>query len=654
MKRFSSILIANRGEIAVRIIRTAKGLGYETIAVYSDADEAAMHVREADKAVRIGPAPAVDSYLSIDRIIKAAKTSGAEAIHPGYGFLSENADFAEACAKADIVFIGPTPHAIRTMGDKAKARALMQEIGVPVVPGWQGDDQSVETLKSEAGKIGYPLLIKAAAGGGGRGMREVRSAKDFETALESARREAKAAFGDDTVLLEKLIEGGRHIEIQIIADEHGNTLHLGERDCSVQRRRQKVIEEAPAPHLDPDIRDKMAEDAIKAAESVDYVGAGTVEYLLSADGSYYFLEMNTRLQVEHPVTDLVHRVRLIEEQISVADGENLAELFPYNEPDRDLDMTGIELRLYAEDPARAFAPDSGAIHYFPDWVAGVEARIDRGYVTHDVVRTHYDPLIAKFINCDDERYVVIDELIDALKTIPLLGVRTNRDFLIAILKTDEFREGRFTVDLLDQWQSEGSGPFDLGPLPFEHWAIAALFLAAPSTTLRSPSVTHFDLALEGEGETKTLSVKQRGPGKIQVTDGDDFLDVALISSDGEQHRILIDSVQQTLHAARLDDGRWHIALGDRVAMIGEVQPGASTQAEDDSILTAPVTGQIVSFTAKAGATVKAGETLAVIEAMKMEVPVTAARDGVIKTVHASEGQSASAGAVLIELETNDG
>ncbi|MFW6413136.1 MAG: acetyl-CoA carboxylase biotin carboxylase subunit, partial [Oceanicaulis sp.] len=520
---FSSVLVANRGEIAVRVLREARASGRRAIAVCSDADADALHVREADEAVRIGPAAAAQSYLNVEAILDAAKRTDAEAIHPGYGFLSENAAFAQAVTDAGLVWIGPPPAAIEAMGDKARAKRLMIEAGVPTVPGWQGDAQDGAALKSEAAKIGYPLLIKAVAGGGGRGMRVVRSGAEFDEALASARREAKSAFGDDAVLLEKFVERGRHVEIQVFADAHGNTIHLGERDCSAQRRRQKVIEEAPSPAVSGDLRARMGADAVAAAKAVTYAGAGTVEFLLDDDGAYYFLEMNTRLQVEHPVTEEVTGLNLVQLQFDVAAGKPL----PISQDDVALNGWSVELRLYAEDPYDGFAPQSGRIAWFEPEASGV--RVDTGVVTGDRIGTEYDAMVAKLIGTGPTRDAALDRLRAALRSAPLLGVTTNRDFLLALIDDPRFRAGEITTGDLDRWSEEASGPFSPRDVAFDALALGAALLCDPRRpVLRSGSVTRFDLDVEANADRTTLTVEQMRDGGVIVRQGAAQVEIAIL------------------------------------------------------------------------------------------------------------------------------
>jgi len=463
---FSKVLIANRGEIACRVIRTAKRLGVATVAVYSEADRDALHAELADEAWPIGPAPARDSYLNIEAILDAARNSGAEAVHPGYGFLSENAGSAEACEAAGIVFIGPPASAMRTMGSKAAAKDLMQRHGVPLVPGYHGDDQNPVRLLDEAERIGFPVLIKASAGGGGRGMRAVGSAAEFAAALAGAKREAKSAFGDSRVLLEKFLQQPRHIEVQIFADRHGNTVHLFERDCSIQRRHQKVLEEAPAPGLDPEQRDAMAEAAVAAARAVGYIGACTVEFIAEG-GGFYFIEMNTRLQVEHPVTEAVTGLDLVEWQFRVAAGEPL----PIRQSDLVLHGHAIEARLYAEDPERGFLPQTGTLHglRFPP---SRLARVDTGVRQGDTITPFYDPMIAKIISWGEDRAAALGRLRRALAETVVLGVGTNRDFLARVAAHPEFVSGAVDTGFIERHRAALVPP--RGPAPDTVLAAATL------------------------------------------------------------------------------------------------------------------------------------------------------------------------------------
>ncbi len=467
-RTIQTVLIANRGEIAVRVIRTCRSLGLRTVAVYSDADRDMPHVRLADESVHIGPPEAGQSYLDVERILQACRSSGADAVHPGYGFLSENAGFARALDEAGIVFIGPRPDTIERMGDKIRARQIMEASGVPVVPGYHDGAQDEAALVKEAERIGYPVMIKASAGGGGRGMRVVQNAGDFGAALESARREAQNAFGDDRVFLEKFVTAPRHIEIQVFGDSHGNIVHLFERECSIQRRHQKVIEESPSPALDEASREAMAKAAVEAARAVDYLGAGTVEFIYSDESrSFYFLEMNTRLQVEHPVTELVTGTDLVAEQIRAAAG------LPLSFTQADLSQSGhaIEARLYAEDPAKNFLPSTGRVHVF-DPAAGEGVRVDGGVESGDEISIYYDPMAAKIIAHGANRAEAIDRLLRALRETVFFGPANNLTFLQEVLAHRDFRAGKFTTGFLDQHFAGWRGPV-LSPAQRETARLAA-------------------------------------------------------------------------------------------------------------------------------------------------------------------------------------
>jgi geranyl-CoA carboxylase alpha subunit len=647
-RSFDSVLVANRGEIAVRVLNEARASGMRAIAVYSDADEAALHVREADEAVRIGPAPAAQSYLDINAILNAAQQTGAEAIHPGYGFLSENASFARAVIKAGLVWIGPPPEAIDAMGDKARAKALMIEAGVPTLPGWQGEDQSDASLKARADTVGYPLLIKAVAGGGGRGMRIVRDASDFDAALASARREAKSAFGDDAVLLERFIERGRHVEIQVFADSQGHVLHLGERDCSAQRRRQKVIEEAPSPAVDDALRARMGADAVAAAKAVDYVGAGTVEFLLDDEGGYYFLEMNTRLQVEHPVTEAITGTNLVQRQFAVAAGEPL----PLTQDEITLTGHSIELRLYAEDPFNEFAPQSGRVLAYNPHGVTEGVRVDSGVDQFSVIGTDYDAMVAKLIAHAPTRAEAIAALREHMIEAPLMGVRTNRDFLIRLLDDAAFAAGEVRTADLDAWSEAGSGPFSPAEPPFEAIALAAADATATyDEVYRSPSVRCMALDLEVDGKAHSVSVEQLRGGGVRVLDGETPLEIVFDDAGFSRTSYTLNGEAREAHLVRLDDeAGYHIALGDRMVFVREASPWSDADASDASKILAPVSGAVVAVHVKPGDAVKAGDVVAVMEAMKMEMRLTAEADGTIAAVHAAEGGQASGGFVLIELD----
>ena len=638
---FKSVLVANRGEIAYRVIWEAQFSGLRAIAVYSDADANALFVREAQEAVRIGPAPAVESYLNIEAILAAARRTGAEAVHPGYGFLSENAAFARAVTQAGLVWIGPPPEAIAAMGDKARAKQIMIQADVPTLPGWQGGDQSTDNLARQAAAIGYPLLIKAVAGGGGRGMRIVRSAEAFNEALASAKREAQSAFGDDAVLLERFVERGRHVEIQIFADTQGNTIHLGERDCSAQRRRQKVVEEAPSPAVDEALRARMGAAAVKAAEAVGYVGAGTVEFLLDDEGGFYFLEMNTRLQVEHPVTEAVTGTNLVEWQFDIAAGRPL----PLKQSEVSWRGWAVEARLYAEDPYNGFAPQVGEVLWF-DPLSG---RVDEAVFSGDQVSAHYDPMVAKFVGHGPTREAAIAKLRHDLVKTPLLGVTTNRDFLLCLLDCEAFLTGEMTTGDLDQWAEAQSGPFAPKPAPFDAVALAsAWFAGAPKTCVRSAAVTQFDLRLVVNGEAMTVRVYQDN-GAIRAEFGDDVREVEVLDSADNEIRVRIDGVVRYAKIAQAS-GVLYIALDDRIVRIREASPWGGGDATDPSKIVAPVSGALVALHVTTGDAVKAGQVLAVMEAMKMEMRLVAEADGVVADIHLQAGAQAPGGMVLIELD----
>lgn len=577
-KTFTKILIANRGEIAVRIARACKEMGIRAVAVYSEADAKALHVRTADEAIPIGAAPSRESYLVIDKIIAAAKSAGCEAIHPGYGFLSENEDFAEAVTAAGLTFIGPPPNAIRAMGIKTEAIRLMRAANVPTVPGFSPERGATpDDYQKAADNIGYPVLVKAAAGGGGKGMRVVRSAADLLPALESAQREALNAFGDDSVFLEKYIEDGRHIEFQVFADSHGNTIHLFERECSIQRRHQKIIEESPSPLLDPETRAKMGAAAVEAARAVGYVNAGTVEFIVDAARNFYFLEMNTRLQVEHPVTEWVTGLDLVKLQIRVAAGETL----PFTQQQVSQRGHAIELRIYAEDPSNNFLPDIGTITRYREPLApGV--RIDSGVAEGDEISIHYDPMIAKLSVYGMDRADAIGRARQALSQYQIGGVITNIPFLCAVIDHPVFIEGKATTRFIDQYLT-----------PF----------TPPET--------------DAPEETEPTSVQQ----KPESTDPWD----------------------------RSDSFR----MGGGVTYT--LSKGGATQSRRkahhaEGALTAVMPGQVTKILVNEGDTITKGQTLVLLEAMKMEIRVNAPGDGKVRKILVEQGQVVERGATLIELE----
>jgi geranyl-CoA carboxylase alpha subunit len=612
---FSKILVANRGEIAWRVMRTAKAMGYRTVAVYSDADKDAPHVAFADEAVRIGPPPVGESYLSIDRILEAAHKSGADAVHPGYGFLSENEAFAAACGNAGLVFIGPPPVAIAAMGNKAAAKRRMIDSGVPCVPGYQGADQSDANLEAESRKIGLPVMVKAAAGGGGRGMRLVEHDGDLLEAIRTARTEAESTFGSGELILEKAVIDSRHVEIQVFADNHGNVIHLGERDCSVQRRHQKVIEEAPSPAVDSGLRARMGAAAVAAAKAIGYRGAGTVEFLLGAGGAFYFLEMNTRLQVEHPVTEAITGLDLVEWQLRVARGESL----PLTQEQVRFRGHAIEVRLYAEDAYAGFLPQTGRIDVWRP-ATGPGVRIDHGMKDGLAISPFYDPMIAKVIAFGATRDEARRRLIKALHDTVVLGPTTNRHFLIRLLEHPEFAAGKATTAFLGKHAFPGPEVTD------EHWTLAASLLWQQSAarypaTLRgwrnsNPEPTPFRLAV-GDKE-RTLEIADARPTSApHVIDGNDIV---------------------------VDLAAFTVRFQDRTYM-----PPASAAAGSDGKLRAPMDGRIVAIKVAAGDKVVRGQTLVVLEAMKIQHQLKAVLDAEVETIAVQEGQQVANRTVLVTM-----
>lgn len=659
---FSKILIANRGEIACRIIRTAAKMGIRTVAVYSDADRNAMHVALADEAIGIGPAPARASYLDAEKIIAAAKATGAEAIHPGYGFLSENSAFAEACAAAGLIFIGPPPQAIRAMGGKSEAKALMTEAGVPVVPGYHGDEQAEKRLASEAEKIGYPVLLKASAGGGGKGMRVVRQKHDFAAELASAKREALAAFGNDRMLIEKYLERPRHVEVQVFADGHGNCVSLFERDCSIQRRHQKVIEEAPAPGLSDALRERMYDAATAAARAIDYRGAGTVEFLLDPSGDFYFMEMNTRLQVEHPVTEYITGLDLVEWQIRVANGEALPEGWT------DLRINGhaIEARIYAEDPAHDFLPSIGMISHlvFPD--EDPHLRIDSGIRTGDAITVHYDPMIAKLIVWDHDRLAAVRRLKWALEKLAICGVTSNVAFLTRLAGLDAFIAADLDTGFIARNDAALFAPEAVGEKEIALAALGLLLIrknesANPQAKADpySPWNTTNAFRLNAPARETLHFTLQNQPIDLGVTHEEDGF---LLETSGQPIRIRGNLADSGRFRATVNDRTWQgyfFAEGDGYALFlrGEHYRISNPDPVDiaDSAghiggLEAPMPGVIRAVLSQSGAAVETGDALVVMEAMKMEHTIRAPSKGTVTAINCAEGDMVVAGAVLVDFE----
>jgi len=648
---FNKILIANRGEIACRVMRTARNLGYRTVAVYSDVDKAAPHVRLADEAVHIGGSAAADSYLRVEALMEAARKTGADAIHPGYGFLSENAGFAQSCLDAGLVFIGPPPDAIEAMGDKALAKRRMMAAGVPCAPGYLGEDQDDARLTEEALKLGFPLLVKAVAGGGGRGMRLVRAADEIAQAIAGARREAQSAFGDGTLMLERLIDNGRHIEIQIFADAHGHAVYLGERDCTAQRRRQKVIEEAPSPVVSAAMRESMGKDAIAAALAVGYRGAGTVEFIVDADLKHYFLEMNTRLQVEHPVTELVTGFDLVEWQLLVAAGQPL----PACQADVKLTGHAMEARLYVEDPYAGFAPQTGTVRWWrPQLALLAGVRIDDGIEEGGEISPFYDPMVAKVIVHGRDRDDAIRRLRAALENAPLLGIRNNGRFLADLVNHPAFRGAAMTTTTIDQWQEAGEALMQR-PLPGdEAWCVvAAAFAMQNGANWRADSVAAFDLPLQCDEVTQTLRVHPDPTGQLTVTLGSQRHVVRIIHFKDGALRFEIDGVTRSAVAVRHRQ-ELHIALGGSSFVFNEASPFPSKDsALDATRARAPVAGKVTQIQVAVGDGVKEGQALVCVEAMKMEMWLTAQSTGTVVALHVKVGEQVESGALMIEIELEE-
>ena len=643
---FEKILIANRGEIACRVIATAQSLGYRTVAVYSEPDAGARHVQLAEEAVCVGPALASASYLNVDALLDACRKTGADAVHPGYGFLSENAGFSRACKDAGITFIGPDEDAIHLMGSKRLSKLAMIEAGVPCIPGYEGEDQSDATLLKEAERIGLPLMIKASAGGGGRGMRVITDASEIPAQLKSARQEAKSAFGSDELILERAVMQPRHVEIQVFGDRHGNVIHLGERDCSVQRRHQKVVEEAPSPVVDEALRQEMGEAAVNAAKACNYVGAGTVEFLLAPEGDFFFLEMNTRLQVEHPVTELVTGLDLVAWQIKVARGEPL----PLTQEQVRLTGHAMEVRLYAEDPAQNYMPQTGPVLRWQP-ASGDGVRIDHGLVEGYEVGSHYDPMLAKIIAVGDSREDARRRLIRAVEDTVLMGVRDNRPFLAAILRHPVFACGEATTafigeDFADDASMAGESPSS------QLWGLAALLRCeaeTPSADLRG-------------WHSSTL-----GAQPVQLRCGDHEQTVYIRYQDNHaelivsenSHRIAtlapglatIDGVQQRYRMCQDGKQSWLQWQGHSVCFEDATHSAAGTSDQAGSgQIRAPMDGAVIEVCAKAGDAVKRGQVLVIMEAMKMEHSLKADCDGTVESADLAVGSQVKRQQLLVSIK----
>ncbi|MGE0751449.1 MAG: acetyl-CoA carboxylase biotin carboxylase subunit [Variibacter sp.] len=647
MTSFSKILVANRGEIAARVIRSARALGYETVAVFSTADRDAPFVTEADEAFAIGPAPVGESYLSISRILEAARQTGADAIHPGYGFLSENAAFAEACAGVGITFIGPSADAIRAMGDKRAAKEKAIAAGVPCVPGYMGDDQRPEIVLRAAKAAGLPLLIKASAGGGGRGMRIVRNLADLETSLASARSEAQNAFGDGTLYLERLIENGHHIEIQVFADTHGNAVHLGERECSLQRRHQKIIEESPSPLADARLRDELGAAAVNLTKAIGYVGAGTAEFLVERGGPFWFLEMNTRLQVEHPVTEMVTGLDLVALQIRVAAGERL----PFTQSDVTFNGHAVEARLYAEDPAAGYAPQSGKIvAWEAPSASGV--RIDSGVKAGSEISSFYDPLLAKIIAHGADRNEALRRLRHALADTVVLGLRTNREFLIDLLDDPKVREGDTTTSYLDAQPA-----YSRHDAPDWLIAAAAVLRCIPEDMVledwRGLGTGRWRVVLEGVGDPLPVSVTRDARGLARVETAGWAIDIDPYALNGHAFRFIAGATLRKIVYGRSDTILWAQSGPHTLRVEDAARLRAKRkEAQNGGNVTAPITGRIVSVAVQQGDEVCADDAVAVLEAMKMEMQIRAPHAGRVLSVGVVPGHQVAAGHLIAEIDPN--
>jgi 3-methylcrotonyl-CoA carboxylase alpha subunit len=650
-KMFKKILIANRGEISCRVSRTAHKLGTKTVAVYSDADAHALHVAMADEAVRLGPAPSRESYLCADKIIAAAKATGAEAIHPGYGFLSENAAFAQACADNGIKFIGPSAAAITAMGSKSGAKALMEKAGVPLIPGYHGEEQDAGFLLEQAHKMGFPVLLKASAGGGGKGMRAVHVENEFHEALQAAQREALNAFGDQRMLIEKLLLEPRHVEVQILADAQGNCVYVFDRDCSIQRRHQKVVEEAPAPGLSRELRQAMGEAAVRAAKAIAYEGAGTLEFLVDKSGAFYFMEMNTRLQVEHPVSELISGLDLVEQQLLVASGQPLA----FAQDDLQPRGHAIEVRLYAEDPLHEFLPSTGQLRTFslPE-AEGI--RVDTGYREGDEVSVHYDPMMAKLIAWGENRTQAAARLCNALEQVRVAGVRHNAAFLARILAHPAFLDAKLTTRFIEEHQSTllAASDDNLNLL-----LLAAISRFKENRLARSPweALAHFRIGaadnsnckIELKGQLHEVSLTPLSADLYRYQYASQSGECALymegntadLNRDGKRYRYTV---------SRLPDGLDVFSHGEHYELKTMRRHDGNTAAQNDQHYNAPMNGRIVSVSVQSGSAVKAGDTLLVMEAMKMEHRIRAHHDGLVTAIAVAAGELVSEGQMLAEIE----
>lgn len=661
----NKLLIANRGEIACRIIKTATTLGIKTVAVYSDADKNAMHVNMADEAIYLGASPSKESYLKAELIIEKSKELGVDAIHPGYGFLSENAKFATLCAENNIIFVGPPASAIEAMGSKSAAKKIMEDAGVPLVPGYHGDNQDESTLKAAADEMGYPVLLKAAAGGGGKGMRQVWSGSEFTQALNAAKRESMASFGDDHMLVEKYLTRPRHVEIQVFCDELGNGVYLFERDCSVQRRHQKIIEEAPAPNMSQEIREKMGEAAIKAAKAINYVGAGTVEFLLDEDGSFYFMEMNTRLQVEHPVTEMITNEDLVQWQLTVAEGKAL----PKTQHELVLSGHAFEARIYAEDPDNEFLPCTGTLNLLRPPVQTEVVRVDTGVREGDEVSVYYDPMIAKLVVWGESREIALKRLIHALNNYYIEGLSTNISFLKRVASHDAFQNAELTTTFIDKHSDS------LFTSENERFSQSILPVMTLLTILKRPS--HLS-----ESDNSSAPWQKSGPWRcnshhreaIDLLVKNELISVTVTYSNDEllqifkmqigQNEFTVEGVvnenqirtivngHKTSHVFSAVNGEYTLFNKDTHISFSVVPPslGEEQNSDSDAALEAPMNGTIVALLVEPNAPVEKGQPILVMEAMKMEHTITAPQDGAVESFFYQPGELVDGGATLLSYQ----
>ncbi len=647
------VLVANRGEIARRVMRTCRKMGISTVAVYSEVDQNAPFVREADEAFLLGPAPSAESYLRIDRIVEAAKRSQSDAIHPGYGFLAESADFAEACRSAGVTFIGPTPEAIRSMGSKREAKALVEQAGVPVIPGYDGLDQNPIVLAEEATRIGFPVLLKANAGGGGKGMKLVRKQEELSDAIASAAREGQSGFGDGTLIVEKYIDNPRHVEIQILGDRYGDLIHLNERECSIQRRHQKIIEETPSPALDAELRRAMGAAAVSCGRAIDYQNAGTVEFVLAPDRSFYFLEVNTRLQVEHPVTECVTGLDLVEEQILIAQGEPLR----LSQEQVRFDGAALEVRIYAEDPSAGFLPQSGKV---VDWhLPAVEGlRVETGVETGSEVSIYYDPMLAKIITSGDNRAVALQRMRSALRSLSAQGVVTNRDFLLRVLNHPEFIAGNFDTHFIER-HMQGALTESLDDSAERHAAVVATLASQQQRELERviiPTVPsgwrnnfHTPQWAEYEvgGRVHRVEYRHLGGHALTVSVGETKQQVRVVSWDDPLLTLEVDGHRSTARVIVSGDHAYVHAHGVEAALVLKPRFPDKARLVPAGGCVAPMPGKIIEIRVSEGDSVRAGQVLLIMEAMKMEHSVSAPRNGTVDQVSVVSGDQVDADALLV-------